>query len=85
MAEGAFVGLLILFPLIGAATRRWSALLLPAVGWPLCYLGLNRGWWGNGTGDGWQYAALLITALGVVSTGLAVAATRARRRAALPQ
>jgi hypothetical protein len=85
MAEGAFVGLLILFPLIGLATRSWLTLLLPAIGWTLFYLGLNQGWWGNGTGDGWQYAALLVMALGVLSTALAVAATRARRRAALPQ
>lgn len=85
MAETAFVALLILFPLIGVSARSWLAVLLPAIAWPLFYLGLHQGWWGNGTGDGWQYPALLVSAFGVVSTGLAVAAARARRRAALPQ
>ena len=85
MAEAAVVALLILFPLIGVAARSWSAVSLPIIAWPLFFLGLNLGWWGNGTGDGWQYAALLVSAFGVVSTTLAVAAARARRRAALPQ
>lgn len=85
MSEAAFVALLIVFPLIGVTTRRWAAILLPAVGWPLFYIGLNQRWWGNGTGDGWQYAALLVSALGVVITGLAVTAARAWRRPALPQ
>jgi hypothetical protein len=85
MAEAAFVGLLILFPAAGVLARSWGALLLPALGWPLFYLGLNRGWWGNGTGDGWQYAAVLITAFGVVSTAISVAAARAMRRTPLRQ
>lgn len=80
MAEGVFVVLLILFPLIGVALRSWIAVLLPTIAWPLFYAGLNQGWWGNGTGDGWQYAALVVTAVGILSTGLAVAAARARRR-----
>jgi hypothetical protein len=86
MAEAAFVALLVLCPLIGVGARSWLAVFLPTIAWPLFYMGLNQGWWGNGTGDGWQYAALLVTAFGVVSTGLAVAAARARHRAAaLPQ
>jgi hypothetical protein len=83
MAEAAFVGLLILFPAAGVVARSWWALLLPALGWPLFYLGLNRGWWGNGTGDGWQYAAVLVTAFGVVSTASSVAVARAMRRTPL--
>jgi hypothetical protein len=85
MAEGVFVALLILFPLIGGVARSWFAVLLPTIAWPLFYLGLNQAWWGDGTGDGWQYAALLVSAVGVLSTGLAVIAARARRRPALPQ
>jgi ascorbate-specific PTS system EIIC-type component UlaA len=80
MAEGVFVALLILFPLIGVASRSLIAVVLPAIAWPLFYSGLNQGWWGNGTGDGWQYASLVVTAVGILSTGLAVAAVRARRR-----
>jgi hypothetical protein len=72
----AFVVLLIVFPLVGVAARRWLALILPAVGWPLYYVGLDEGWWGNGTGDGWQYVALAVTAVGVAITAVAVAAAR---------
>jgi hypothetical protein len=73
MPEAVLVALLIFFPLVGVVTRSWLALLLPAVGFPLFYLGLNQEWWGNGTGDGWQYVALVVSAFGVVSTGFAVA------------
>ena len=82
MTDAAFVALLIVFPLVGIAARRWLALVLPALGWPLFYVGLTQRWWGDGTGDGWQYAALLLTALGVFSTGLAVAARTRGGRAA---
>jgi hypothetical protein len=85
MPEAAFVAFLFVFPLMGFTARSWWVLLFPAIGWPLFYVGLNQRWWGNGTGDGWQYVALLVSAVGVVSTGLAVAATRARRRPALLQ
>jgi hypothetical protein len=71
-----FALLLVVFPLVGVAARRWLALLLPAIGWPLYYVGLDRGWWGSGTGDGWQYLALVFTTVGVVSTAVAVAAAR---------
>ncbi len=80
MAQAAFVALLFAFPLIGVAARRWLTLLLPAVGWPLFYVGLHQGWWGDGTGDGWQYLALLMTVVGVVSTAVAIVATRSGRR-----
>jgi hypothetical protein len=80
MHEAAFVASLILFPLLGVVARTWFVLLVPALGWPLFYAGLNQGWWGHGTGDGWKYAALLVSAFGVVTTGLAIAAARAKRR-----
>jgi hypothetical protein len=76
MPEAAFVVFLIAFPLVGVAARHWLALLLPTLGWPLFYVGLDQAWWGSGTGDGWQYVALLVTAVGVASTAVAVAAAR---------
>jgi hypothetical protein len=83
LTEAAVICLLVAFPLVGVLARRWSVLLLPLVGWPLFYFGLDRGAWGNGTGDGWQYAAALLTAVGLVSTALAVAfASRLRPGAA---
>lgn len=35
---------------------RWWALALPFVVVPLVYLGVGRGWWGAGLGDGWEFA-----------------------------
>ena len=81
MGEAAFVVLVIAFPLVGLAMRSWLALLLPAIGWPLFYASLDKEWWGYGTGDGWQYIAVFMTGVGVVTTALAVATARAMRRA----
>lgn len=64
------------FPLVGLSTRRWSALLLPLAGWPFFYVGLDIGWWLDGTGDGWEQAALIFTAVGLCTTALAVAVGR---------
>ena len=55
------IGLLIGFPLMGLVVRRWTAILLPLIGWPLFYVGLNEGWWGYGTGDGWRYVAAVLS------------------------
>jgi hypothetical protein len=85
MDEAAFVVLVIAFPLLGGAMRRWLALLLPVIGWPLFYVGLDRGWLGHGTGDGWQYLAVLMTTIGVVTTALAVALSRADGRRPRPR
>jgi hypothetical protein len=76
MPEAVAYGLLIVFPLIGALSRRWLAVVLPLVAWPSFYLGLNRGWWLNGTGDGWQALARFFTLVGVVTTALAVLSAR---------
>jgi hypothetical protein len=72
MPEAGFIVLLLAFPLIGAAVRRWFVVLLPMVGWPLFYVGLAGEWWGYGVGDGWQFVAVLFTAIGTAATALAV-------------
>jgi hypothetical protein len=77
--HAVFVALLVASPLVGVVTRRWLALLLPAFGWPVFYASLNQGWWGHGTGDGWEYAAVLLTVVGVLSTALAISAARSLR------
>jgi uncharacterized membrane protein len=84
MVEAAFVVLVFAFPLLVGAMRGWPALLLPVIGWPLFYVGLDRGWWGRGTGDGWQYLAVLMTTIGVVTTALAVALSHAVGRRPRP-
>jgi ascorbate-specific PTS system EIIC-type component UlaA len=74
--EASVVGLLIAFPVVGILTRRWIAVVLPLIGWPIFYMGINRGWWLDGTGDGWQAALTFFTVIGVASTALAVVAAR---------
>jgi hypothetical protein len=76
MLEAVVYGLLIAFPLVGVLARRWFVVVLPLVGWPLFYLGLNKGWWLYGTGDGWQSAAWFFTFFGSASTALAVLVAR---------
>jgi hypothetical protein len=76
MPEVFVVGLLVAVPAIGAAARRWPALLVPLVAWPMYFLGLEREWWGYGVGDGWQLGASVLTAFGVATTAIAIAAGR---------
>jgi hypothetical protein len=86
MPELAIVGLVIAFPIIGLLTRHWIAGILPPVAWPLYFLGLTEGWWGDGTGDGWPYGAIVLTALGTLTTALAIAAARfLEMRATMPR
>jgi hypothetical protein len=71
--NATFVALLIAFPLAGLLIRKRWAIVLPFIGWPLYYVGLNRGWWGCcGTGDGWQALAILLAVLGAGTTALAI-------------
>ncbi len=77
--EVSFFALVIAFPLIGALTRRWIAVIIPLLGWPLYYIGMNRGWWLDGTGDGWQTIARSMTVIGVITTTAAIALGRALR------
>ena len=77
--EGVVIALLIGCPLLGLVTRRWFALIFPILGWPLFYAGLVRGWWGDGTGDAWQFVAVVLTVAGVGSTALVISVARAFR------
>jgi hypothetical protein len=56
--------------------RRWAAVPLPLIGWPLFYLGLDKGWWGYGLGDGWHDVAVWALIVGIASTALAVGLAR---------
>jgi hypothetical protein len=70
--EVVVVALLALFPLVGAVIGHWWTIGLPLVAWPIWFLGLARDWWGYGLGDGWQYGAVLLTAVSVVSVVIAI-------------
>jgi hypothetical protein len=72
--------LVILIGALGAAgfgTGSWFALTAPFLAVPAFYLGLDRGWWGYGLGDGWQYAMLAILAIAVAVTAGGILARRA--------
>ena len=79
--EAVFVALLVGFPLLGLVARDWFVLIFPIVCWPLFYAGLTQHWWGYGTGDAWQFVAVVVTIVGVGSTALAVSLGRAFRPA----
>ena len=58
--------LLALLAVVAASVRRWWAAVFPLVAVPLFYAGLRNRWWGDGVGDGWQYAAAAVTVAGIL-------------------
>jgi hypothetical protein len=62
--------LLAVFAAIAAVVRRLWTLVLPLVVVPLFYAGLKSGWWGSGVGDGWEFAAALVTIAGFIGAVL---------------
>jgi hypothetical protein len=68
-AVWAFVILAIaFFVAVGIMVGRIWAVLLPPAVWGLFYLGLQRGWWGAGVGDGWQYIMVFIILVSLAAT-----------------
>jgi ascorbate-specific PTS system EIIC-type component UlaA len=72
--------LLTLVVVVAAFIRRWWAVVLPLGVIPLFYAGLKAGWWGDGVGEGWQYAAVMVTIIGLLGSALGVAVGRALDR-----
>ncbi|MGH9890959.1 MAG: hypothetical protein ACREA0_03030 [bacterium] len=62
--------------LLAALVDRWWVALLPVTSWVLFFLGLDAGWWGYGYGDGWHFALVGQSLLGV---GAVVAGLLVRR------
>ncbi|MGH2949460.1 MAG: hypothetical protein ACRDPC_24935 [Solirubrobacteraceae bacterium] len=77
--EITLIALIVASGLLGFVTARWWAVAIAVVLILAFYVGLDSGWWGNGTGDGWEYAMLGVTIFAAVITGAAVAAGRLRR------
>lgn len=63
---------------VGAVTRSWLALIVPAM-IPLLYMGIDEGSWGSPAdlGENWQWAAAFMTALGLLAVGVAIAVMKA--------
>ena len=68
--------LLTLLVVVAAFIRRWWAVVLPLAAIPLFYAGLRKGWWGDAVGEGWQYAAVMVTVVGLLGSALGVAVGR---------
>ena len=66
---------------LGLVVGGWWALVIPVVAVPLVYLGLDRGWWGSGLGDGWEYAAALALVLAIAATAAGILIGRLARSA----
>ena len=60
----------------GLAVGRWEVLVPLLAAWPVSFLGLGRGWWGGGLGDGWAWAMVGLSALTIGAGALGVAARR---------
>lgn len=71
IAVGAVLGLLV---------GRFWAVAMTAAGVVAYYVGLHSGWWGNGTGDAWEYAMAIVLVAASAIVAAAVFAGRARRR-----
>lgn len=54
---------------VGFLVGRWSIVILCAAAFPAYFLGLEKGWWGNGTGDG--AGILLVMSIFAATTGSA--------------
>jgi hypothetical protein len=63
----------------GFAIARGWALLLPAAVVPVLYFGADQGWWGNGLGDGWYFAMILVLAVTIAVTAAGVVLRRLAR------
>jgi hypothetical protein len=69
IAAGAFAA--------GAVVGRWRVAIVVSSGWALFVLGLERGWWGSGVGDGWVWMLGAGIAVVAAAAAVGVAAHRA--------
>jgi hypothetical protein len=65
--EGVLVAILVASGVIAFGVGRWWTLFVPITAVGLFYAGLNAGWWGNGVGDGWQFAMALVVGAGLLA------------------
>jgi hypothetical protein len=77
MPEAGVVLVVAALAVLGFVSGRSWMLLAPFFAVPAFYLGLDREWWGNGLGDGWQYAMFAVLTVAVVATAAGVTVRRA--------
>ena len=66
----------------GLLLGHWWLAFFPLVAWLSFFVGLDEGWWGYGYGDGWTYAFIIWTGIGIAAflVGLLVRWLRYRKR-----
>jgi hypothetical protein len=64
---------------LGYVVGRPWVIIVAVVAIIAFYVGLDSGWWGDGTGDGWQFAMLLVIAGAAAVTATTVILGRIRR------
>lgn len=60
----------------GAFVARWEALVIPVLLIAAFYGSLYAGWWGNGLGDNWGAAALIVLCVFEAGTVVAIGVAR---------
>ena len=76
---GTLIVLIAACAALGYVVGRLWVIIVAVVAIIAFYVGLDSGWWGNGTGDGWQFAMLLVIAVAGAVTATAVVLGRIRR------
>ena len=65
---------------VGVLVDRWSVVGVIVVAWAGYYAGLAAGWWGNGLGELWALAMLVLIVGSAASACVGVALRRIGRR-----
>ena len=75
----ALIVMIVACAALGFVVARLWVVAVAAVAIIAFYVGLENDWWGNGAGDGWQFAMLLAVIVATAITATAVVAGRTRR------
>lgn len=70
----------VLLLLVALMTGRMWLLVVAAITWPLYIAGVLVGWWGDGVGDGWEYALITGTGASVSAAAVGIVIHRMRMR-----
>jgi hypothetical protein len=85
MGYGDLIVLIVACAALGYVVARPWVVAVAVVAVIAFYVGLDSGWWGDGTGDGWQFVMLLAVVVGAAVTTAGVVLGRADLRSARPR